>query len=233
MKVLLIVDPLNDFCPGGSLPVPEGDKIMEVVNRLAENGGFDLVVALKEQHPSDHISFASNHPGRSVFEQIVVQGRPQTLWPNHCVEGTKGAEFHPLLKPEFIDHVVLKGTASDVDSYSGFFDNQKKRETELRALLLKEAARAGAEPHDISLTVCGLALDYCVKATALDGATLAFPTAVVLDACRAVNLSPGDDLKALRELTAAGVEITESRALLPEQSKELPIARPQAIPISR
>ena len=220
MKVLLIVDPLNDFCPGGSLAVPDADRVMPVINRLGASGEFDLVVALKEQHPANHVSFASRYPGKKTFDQIEIHGVLQTLWPDHCVEGSPGAEFYPALQRDLIDWVVLKGTALEVDSYSGFFDNNHSGATELQALLEREAFGRFEGVSDIEITVCGLALDFCVKATALDSAKLGYHTKVMLDACRAVNLKPGDDVKAMIELSAAGVELTQSSSILSEYTFE-------------
>ena len=121
MKALIIVDVQNDFCPGGALPVPEGDRVVEVINRIQPE--FDLVVATQDWHPADHGSFAANHPGRSPGEQIELAGLPQILWPVHCVQGTPGAELHPGLDRSRIARVFQKGADPNIDSYSGFFDN--------------------------------------------------------------------------------------------------------------
>lgn len=219
MKVLVLVDIQNDFCPGGALAVPEGDLVVPVANKLISSGAFDLIVATKDWHPANHVSFAANHEGRNVFEQIALASGPQTLWPTHCVEGTPGAELHAELLQGRIDHIVHKGTDPEIDSYSGFFDNNHMKETPLQGLLLKEAAARGVARDDISVTVCGLALDYCVAATARDAATLGLKTEVVLDGCRAVNITPGDDLRALRELASVGVGVVSSSALVPERTR--------------
>ena len=127
MKALIIVDVQNDFCPGGALPVPEGDRVVEVINRIQP--GFDLVVATQDWHPADHGSFAANHPGRRPGEQIELAGLPQILWPVHCVQDTPGAELHPGLDRSRIARVFHKGTDPSVDSYSGFFDNGRRAST--------------------------------------------------------------------------------------------------------
>lgn len=196
MKVLLIVDPQNDFCPGGAMGVEEADKIFPAINDLMEDGGFDLVVASQDWHPEGHESFNS-------------------LWPVHCVQGSDGAKFFPALNTAKLDFIVQKGTDKEVDSYSAFFDNEKNRETPLRAYLENEAAQRGETLEKIELYVCGLATDYCVKFTALDASSLGLQTKLIVDCCRAVNLEPGDDVKALRELVQHGVELTESRLLQP------------------
>ena len=125
MKILLVVDPQNGFCPGqtGELPVPNGDEIVPVVNKLMESGEYDLVVATQDWHPADHGSFAANHPGKNPGEEIILAGEKQILWSTHCVQNTPSAEFHPDLRTDLIDAVVQKGTDVNVDSYSGFYDN--------------------------------------------------------------------------------------------------------------
>jgi nicotinamidase/pyrazinamidase len=219
MKVLVLVDIQNDFCPGGALAVPEGDLVVPVANRLISSGAFDIIVATKDWHPANHVSFAANHEGRNVFEQIALASGPQTLWPTHCVEGTPGAELHAGLLQDRIDHIVHKGTDPEIDSYSGFFDNNHKKETPLQGALQREAHARGVGRDDITVTICGLALDYCVAATARDAATLGLKTEVVLDGCRAVNITPGDDLRALQELASVGVEVVISSTLIPERTR--------------
>jgi len=215
MKVLLLVDIQNDFCPGGALAVPEGDQIVPVANALLRSGQYALAIATKDWHPADHISFAENHEGRSVFEQIELSFGSQTLWPRHCVQGTDGAELHAELAADRLNYIVEKGTDPQIDSYSGFFDNGARKETELRCILEQEAAQRGLSLKDIELTVCGLALDYCVAATVRDALRLGIQTEVVVDGTRSVNLKPGDDLKTLRELGALGAVLSESKTLLP------------------
>ena len=201
MDALILVDLQNDFCPGGALPVPEGDQIMPLVNRL--QGHFDLVVATQDRHPAGHGSFAVNHDGGKPGEMAELAGLPQMLWPSHCVEGTPGAEFHPALDTSRIGHVVAKGADPTVDSYSGFFDNGRRNDTGLGGWLRERGIDA--------VDVCGLALDYCVKFTAIDAARLGFCTSVVVDACRAVDVHAGDGDRALEELRRAGVAIVGER----------------------
>ena len=220
MKVLILVDIQNDFCPGGALAVPEGDLVVPVANKLIASGEYDLVIATKDWHPAHHVSFADNHEGREVFQQIELSSGPQTLWPRHCVEGTPGAELHDGLLKDRIDHIVHKGTDPSIDSYSGFFDNNHQKETPLQGVLQKECDARQVARHDVTVTVCGLALDYCVAATARDAANLGFKTEVVIDGCRAVNITAGDDMRSLRELAGLGVEILTSSVIVPERSRE-------------
>src|SRR5512147_565922 len=174
MKCLILVDLQNDFLPGGALAVPEGDKVIPVVNKLQPM--FPLVVATQDWHPANHGSFATNHPGRKVFEQIVLNGLPQTLWPVHCVQGTRGAELAAALNRERIAKVFPKGTDPGIDSYSGLFDNGHRKSTGLGEWLKEQGVT--------HVYVCGLATDYCVKFTALDAAQMGFKTWLVEDACR-------------------------------------------------
>jgi nicotinamidase/pyrazinamidase len=184
-SALILVDIQNDFCPGGSLAVREGDRIVPVVNELQKR--FALVVATKDWHPPGHASFVS-------------------LWPPHCVQETAGAEFVAGLDTSRLARVFLKGTDMEVDSYSGFYDNEHRRATGLGDYL---KARGVTQ-----VVVAGLATDYCVKFTALDAVMLGFDTTVVADACRGVEVQEGDTARALEEMAAAGVHITESRQLL-------------------
>jgi nicotinamidase/pyrazinamidase len=221
VKVLLIIDLQRDFCPGGALAVPEGDTIVPLVNKLMREGGYDLKIATLDWHPENHGSFADNHPGKKLFEVIDLEGVPQVLWPRHCVQGTVGAEFHPHFDAHALNYIVKKGLRPLVDSYSGFFDNQKRGSTELLDILKSEAARRGEAAEDIELHIVGLALDYCVAFTALDAADLKLKASVVVDATRAVNVSPGDDAASLRKLVERGVEVVESNNLLSEMAREV------------
>jgi nicotinamidase/pyrazinamidase len=200
MNVLVLVDIQNDFCPGGALAVPDGDAVVVVANALV--GRFPLVVATQDFHPRQHGSFAANHPGKQPFEQIDLHGLPQVLWPVHCVQGTPGADFHPRLATQRITRVFPKGTDATVDSYSGFFDNGKRKGTGLAEYLREQRAAR--------LVVLGLATDYCVRATVLDALQLGFQVDLVADGCRAVNLAPGDGDRALAEMAAAGARIVVS-----------------------
>ncbi len=200
MKALIIVDVQNDFCPGGALPVPEGDSVVEVINRIQP--AFDLVVATQDWHPADHGSFAANHPGSRPGEQIDLAGLPQILWPVHCVQGTPGAELHPRLDRSRIARVFPKGTDPSVDSYSGFFDNGRRSSTGLGEYL---------NQHGVTdVYVCGLATDYCVKATGLDAVGLGFKTYLIEDACRGVELQPGDVQRAIGEMRGQWVMMVQT-----------------------
>jgi nicotinamidase/pyrazinamidase len=203
VKALILVDLQNDFCPRGALPVPEGDRVVPVVNRLL--GRFGLIVAMQDWHPPDHGSFAANHPRRNVGEVIDLNGLPQILWPVHCVQNTPGAEFHPGLERSRIDRVFQKGTDPAIDSYSGFFDNGRRKATGLGDFL--------RERQVSDVFVCGLATDYCVKCTALDAVGLGFRTHLVEDACRGVDLKPGDVARAIAEMRAAGVVLVKSEGV--------------------
>lgn len=203
MRALVLVDIQNDFLPGGALAVGDGDKVVPVANALSPR--FDLVVATQDWHPADHRSFASNHDGRDVGEVIDLNGLPQVLWPNHCVQDTWGAEFAPELDTSRIARVFRKGVDPEIDSYSGFFDNGHRRSTGLGDWLREQ----GVE----EVWVLGLATDYCVKFTALDARHLGFRTVVVEDGCRGVNLAPDDSEKALAALREDGVEVVSSDRL--------------------
>lgn len=206
MKALILVDIQNDFLPGGALAVPEGDAVIPVANRLQQV--FPLVVATQDWHPADHGSFAANHPGKNVFEQIDLNGLPQTLWPVHCVQQSAGAELAPALGRRNIARIFPKGADATVDSYSGFFDNGHRRDTGLGTWLKEQGVT--------DVYVCGLATDYCVKFTALDAAKLGFTTHVIEDASRGVNLQPTDVQNALTEMKQAGVKIVQSAEGLAE-----------------
>ena len=220
MKVLLIVDPQKCFCPGGELGVQDGAAVMPVINRLMKEGGYDLVVVSQDWHPAGHKSFASSHPGKKVFDTVLLNGQLQVLWPDHGVQDTPGAEFHPDLIVSRINRVIRKGTDIEVDSYSAFRDNAKGRLTGLLNYLIIEAAGRGRDLHDIKLDVCGLALDYCVKFSALDAAEFKLQTRVIVDATRAVDQREEAVLGVLSEMREAGIEIVESREV---------IARPRAL----
>lgn len=197
MKALVLVDIQNDFMPFGALPVPSGDEVVEVANRIME--GFDFVVATQDWHPADHGSFAATHEGSAPGEVIELGGVQQVLWPDHCVQGGPGASFHSGLDIARIDAVVRKGTDAGIDSYSGFFDNGHRKETGLEKVL---------RARDVTdLWVVGLATDYCVRATALDARGLGYGVTVVENGVRAVDLSPGDGVAAFEEMRAAGCDV--------------------------
>jgi len=204
MKALIVVDVQNDFLPDGALAVSEGDQIIPIVNKLMHK--FDLVVATQDWHPKEHGSFASNHKNKKPGDQIELFGLDQVLWPDHCIQHTYGAEISKALNASVIDHIVKKGTDILIDSYSGFFDNGKKKETGLHDYLKSKEV-------DIVFVV-GLATDYCVKFTALDAAALGYRTFVVPDATRAVKLNDRDFDEALEEMKAARIGMINSQELL-------------------
>jgi nicotinamidase/pyrazinamidase len=206
MQALLLVDIQNDFLPGGALAVPEGDAVVPVANRLVP--AFDLVIATQDWHPPDHLSFASHHPGKSVGETIELDGLPQILWPDHCVQNTPGAEFAAGLNRDAIVHVVRKGTDRRIDSYSGFYDNGHRKTTGLAELLRQHGVDEAV--------ILGLATDYCVKFTALDAVGEGFDSTLVIDGCRGVNLQPGDADAAVEAMRVAGVRIVTSDQILAE-----------------
>lgn len=204
MKALLLIDIQNDFLPGGALAVPRGDEVVAVANELLPQ--YELAIATQDWHPADHQSFAALHPGHAIGEVIDLHGLPQVLWPVHCVQGTRGAELATGLLPGVpglnlarIQHVVQKGTDREVDSYSGFFDNARRRATGLEGLLREHGV---SEVH-----LLGLATDYCVRATALDAVSLGFRTVLIARGCRGVELATGDCDRAIEEMRAAGVTI--------------------------
>ncbi len=177
MKALLIIDVQNDFLPGGALEVSEGDLIIENINDIMEN--YDLVIATKDWHPKNHISFASNHKEKNIGDIIKVNGVNQILWPDHCVQNTYGSAFPQTLNKSKINKVILKGTDKDIDSYSGFFDNARGASTHLSEYL---------KSKNIDKVDCvGLATEYCVKFSAIDSSKEGFHTRVILKCCRGIN----------------------------------------------
>lgn len=197
MKALVIVDVQNDFLPGGALAVPHGDVIIPFINRIQPN--YDLVVATQDWHPASHGSFAANHKNAIPGQVIDLFGLQQILWPVHCVQHTHGAEFALALDKTLIAKVFTKGTDPEIDSYSGFFDNGKRKSTGLGEYLKSKRVD--------KVTVVGLAADYCVKFTALDAKELGFEVEVLAQGTKAVNLAPDDFDKALDEMAAAGIAI--------------------------
>jgi len=201
MKALVVVDAQRDFMPGGNLPVEGGDAIAPVINELLQK--FPLVAVTQDWHPPGHLSFASSHEGREPFETIGLDGIEQTLWPDHCVWGTKGAEFPEELNLDPARAIFRKGMDLRVDSYSGFFDNGRRRKTGLAEWLRAMEAD--------SVTVVGLAAEICVAYTARDAAELGFDTTVVEDGTRA--LSEEAFAKAADELRSKGVKLLPSSRL--------------------
>jgi nicotinamidase/pyrazinamidase len=191
-EVLLVVDVQNDFCPGGALAVPGGDEVVAPINRLAER--FAHVVLTQDWHPAGHLSFASSHPGKAPMESVTAPYGPQILWPDHCVQGTRGAEFHPGLRVPRAELVLRKGYNREIDSYSAFFENDHATPTGL-AGYLRERGLA-------RVFVCGLAFDFCVRYSAEDAHRSGFDVVVVEDACRGIDVagSVADTRRSLGEL---------------------------------
>ncbi|HRO13532.1 MAG TPA: bifunctional nicotinamidase/pyrazinamidase [Paracoccus sp. (in: a-proteobacteria)] len=194
MRALIVVDMQVDFCPGGALAVAGGDEIADAINALMP--GFDAVVLTQDWHPADHASFAANHPGAAPFSVTEMDYGPQVLWPGHCVIGTPGADFHPGLRLDRADLILRKGFRAHVDSYSAFFDNDRKSSTGLAGYLRDRGLS--------DLTFAGLAHDFCVAWSALDAVRLGFRATVIEDATRAIDLDGSRD-RARDDMRAAGV----------------------------
>lgn len=195
-KALIVIDVQNDFCPGGALAVNDGDEIVPLVNHLIAS--HDHVVLAQDWHPAGHSSFASQHDGKAPFETIEVSYGPQTLWPDHCVQGTGGAKFHPDLEWTKAEMVIRKGFRPAIDSYSAFFENDHETPTGLSGYL-KERGIA-------EVVLAGLATDFCVGFSALDAVTCGFKTSVVMQACRAIDLD-GSLSVMTEKMRAAGVHL--------------------------
>jgi nicotinamidase/pyrazinamidase len=204
MDALILVDLQNDFMPGGALPVPEGDQVVPLANQLAAR--FELVVASQDWHPPNHRSFASQHSGKKPGDVIDLEGLEQRLWPNHCVQNTRGAELHRDLDRSRIERIFPKGTDPGIDSYSAFYDNAHRRATGLGDYLRDKGVTKAF--------VMGLATDYCVKFSSLDAIGLGFQVALINDGCRGIDANPGDIEKAIQEMLGKGVVLTHSRRLL-------------------
>ena len=206
MKTLLLIDIQNGFCPGGNLAVAEGDQVVPVANSLIDSGRYDLIVASQDWHPAGHGSFASAHPGKAPFDMGELSGKPQMMWPDHCVQGTRDAEFHPGLKTSAIDHVQQKGQNPAVDSYSAFRDNDQTALTGLADYLRGKGVT--------ELDICGLATDYCVRFSALDAVDMLPGVKIrfIEDASRGITAEGVAD--AIADMRAGGVEITDSKAVL-------------------
>jgi len=199
-KALVIVDLQRDFCPGGALAVNEGDTIVPAVNSLTQS--FYKVVATRDWHPEKHISFASRHPGKNVQDTLKLGNIEQVLWPDHCVPGTPGAEFHPDLDQRNLDLIISKGTSPELDSYSGFFENDHLTPTGLDGYLKNLGIN--------DLAVCGLATDYCVYFTVMDALKLGYRVDLVIDCVRGVDFPPGNVKTRLEEMENAGARLIES-----------------------
>ena len=205
MKALILVDIQRDFTKNGALEVKNGDDVVPVANELMENDFFDLIVSTQDWHPEDHGSFAFVQ-GTELFTLGDLNGLPQVWWPTHCVQGSNGSEFHPDLNTNKVAAIFRKGMDRSVDSYSGFFDNGKRNSTGMGEYL------KGLGVTDVYIV--GLALDYCIKYTALDSVDCGFNTTVVLDGCKPVNLSVEDGVKAVNEMTSVGIHVVNSDELV-------------------
>lgn len=202
MKTLVIIDVQNDFIPGGSLAIANGEKIIPVINQLQEK--FDLIIATQDWHPQNHLSFASNHSNKKPFEKAVVQGMEETLWPDHCVQGTRGAEFHPELQTNSIAAIFRKGMEPKVDSYSGFYDNHHKISTGLSGYLKEKGVT--------KVHFCGLAADICVYFTIKDAISEGFSAILIEDASQPLSKDDFESIKKM--LIAKGVKIKSSKDIL-------------------
>ncbi|SDT05930.1 bifunctional nicotinamidase/pyrazinamidase [Pseudomonas granadensis] len=199
---LLVIDVQNDFTPGGQLPVPEGDLIVPLINRLARQ--FSQVIIAQDWHPQGHASFASRHPGKQPFDSVQLPYGEQTLWPEHCVQGTAGAEFHPQLDLPHAQLIIRKGCNPDIDSYSAFLEADRCTTTGLSGYLKARGID--------TVYMVGLALDFCVMFSALDARAAGFNAYVVLDACRAIDMN-GSLQSAMERMQSAGVELIQSTEL--------------------
>lgn len=203
MKALLIVDVQNDFCPGGALEVPDGDTIIPVINKLSKT--FDTIIQTQDWHPAGHSSFASTHEGKEPFETVEMSYGSQVLWPDHCVQGSEGANFHPDLQTERSQLIIRKGFRKDIDSYSAFFENDDTTSTGLTGYLRERTID--------TLYAVGLATDFCVKWSVLDGIKEGFDLHVVEDAVKGIDID-GSVEQAWSEMLDAGAEKVSSADLL-------------------
>jgi nicotinamidase/pyrazinamidase len=221
---LLLIDIQKDFVSGGALAVPDGDSVIRVANQLMTYKGkiFDYVVASQDWHPPKHLSFASQHHGLNQGDVLDIDGVKQTLWPDHCVEGSNGSEFVKGLKLSFIDEIFKKGTSRNRDSYSAFFDNSLIDGSLSFAQLTGKSSEYSGDTGLHAwlsgqgvgkLFVLGLATDYCVRFSVLDALRLGYDVTVVRDGCRSVEFKPGDGVQALQEMHRAGAKLTTSDQL--------------------
>lgn len=197
---LIITDVQVDFCPGGALAVNGGNEIVPLINRIMKN--FNRIVATQDWHPQNHRSFASNHRGKSPYDTITIDGIEQVLWPDHCVQGTEGSNLHPQLNIEPVHLLIRKGTDYRIDSYSTFFENDRKTATGLSGYL------TSLNVTDVYL--CGLATDFCVFYSAMDSTKLGFKTHVILDACRGIDVPPGRINECIGAMKANKITIINS-----------------------
>lgn len=202
--VLLIIDVQNDFCDGGALPVPGGQEVVPLIQRIA--GLFRHVILTQDWHPPDHHSFASHHPGRSPFETTATEDGDQVLWPDHCVQGSPGADFHPQLHPDRAELILRKGFRSNIDSYSAFRENDRLTRTGLTGYLRERGLGR--------IFIAGLAYDYCVRYSAIDSMQAGFETYVIEDACRAISMD-NSVASTNHDFNEAGVKRIQSSMLGP------------------
>ena len=200
--VLLVIDVQNDFCPGGALPVPDGDAVIPAIHQIAPR--FEHAILTQDWHTPNHISFASAHPGKQPFEEIETGYGPQTLWPDHCVRDSHGAKLHATLHIPATELIVRKGIHTEIDSYSAFFENDRKTPTGLTGYLRERGLTR--------VFLAGLAYDYCVGYSALDARQLGFEAVVLRDACRAINLN-GSVAAVEKEFATAGVALMNTADL--------------------
>lgn len=202
-NALIITDIQYDFCPGGALGVNDADSIIPLVNTIARK--FHRVVATQDWHPKDHISLASNHDGKREFEQIIIDSIEQTLWPDHCIQGTRGAELHDRLDKNRIDLIIRKGTHRQIDSYSAFLENDRETKTGLDGYFNS----LGIE----EIFMCGIATDYCVYYSAMDSINFGFKTTLIIDACRGIDFPDGSIDQVINDMKRHGIKIIHSRDL--------------------
>jgi nicotinamidase/pyrazinamidase len=196
-EALIVIDVQNDFCPGGALAVPGGDQVISQINALMDE--FACVVLTQDWHPVDHASFADNHLGAAPYDTVEMDYGTQVLWPRHCVQGSRGAAFHADLRTDPAQLIIRKGFRNEVDSYSAFFENDKTTPTGLEGFLRSRGIR--------TLTMVGLAEDFCVAYSASDAAQLGFNVTLLQSACRAIDLN-GSLAQSRKDLLARGVTLT-------------------------
>ena len=199
---LVLIDIQNDFCPGGALAVDQGDEIVEISNKIQEQ--FKIKIITQDWHPSTHKSFASNHEGKEPLSTVEMFYGQQVLWPNHCIQGTEGSKFHSKLITDSADLIIRKGFRPEIDSYSAFFENDQKTPTGLDGYLKSRGVN--------KIYLCGLALDFCVYFSAIDGAELGYKVNVIQDACRAIDLD-GSLEKSLNDMKSKGVKLLSTSDL--------------------
>jgi len=199
---LVVVDVQNDFCPGGALAVPDGDAVIPVIRRIA--GRFEHVLLTQDWHPPGHCSFASSYAGKKPFEVVELAGREQRLWPDHCVQGTRGAELHPALRPDRAELILRKGFRKEIDSYSAFFENDHSTPTGLAGYCRERGLER--------MFFAGLAYDFCVGFSALDARRAGFEAVVIRDACRAIDVD-GSVARMAAEFARDGVWVVGSGEL--------------------